>query len=492
MSESHTSTKLCTVLIIEDEDHFRAYLENTVKNEFQCLSAGSWKQARELLYGNSVDIVLIDLKLPDESGRQVAWTLLNDFPYELILFIITGFEDEWKRSEAMRNGIAAYFVKGRFTPEELLTCMKEAAIQKERKRATELNNRMLLKLYEFTNTLISLDSLDSVMDSVIKMIQSLTGCMRISIMLLSEDRKYLYIKKAIGLEEHIVKSTRINVGESVAGKAFSNQRIISSDGETLDRSLFGYRERGPFMSIPLLEIPHKSGNMPIGVINLTNRTSEEGFSENEKKLLTYIANSASIAIKSELRKEALEKTAIDTLILLINVVEARDRYTQGHSIRVGEYAAEIARRLGFTEESVREILYAGHLHDIGKIEVPDSILLKPDVLTPEEFEIMKRHPITSVRIVDHISYFQPMHGIFLHHHERFDGKGYPDGIGKEDIEIGARIIAVADAFDAMTSDRPYRNAMTREKACSILRFERGTQFDPRCVDAFLDYYHSLF
>jgi HD-GYP domain-containing protein (c-di-GMP phosphodiesterase class II) len=188
-----------------------------------------------------------------------------------------------------------------------------------------------------------------------------------------------------------------------------------------------------------------------------------------------------------LRKEALEKTAIDTLILLTNVIEARDHYTRGHSIRVGEFAAEIARRLGFSDIEVKEIQYAGHLHDIGKIEIPDSILLKKGRLTEREYEIIKKHPITSKRIVDHISYFHSIKGLFLHHHERYDGLGYPDGIGEDKIEIGARILAVADAYDAMTSDRPYRKAMTRKKACNILRLERGRQFDPRCVDVFLEY-----
>jgi response regulator RpfG family c-di-GMP phosphodiesterase len=490
LSTHKTCMKLGTVLIIEDELHFRTYLQSIVKREFHYLTASSWSEAKSLLYENSIDIVLIDLRLPDLSGRNIAHNLLTNFPYELILFVITGYEDEWDREKALREGVTCYFIKGSFSPDELLVRMREATLQRERKRTTELGSRTLLKLYEFTNTLTSLDTLDRVMEAVIRMIQSVTGCMRISIMLLSEDGQYLFIKKAIGLEEEVVKTTRIKVGENVSGRAFSGRKIISSDGHGIDRRFFSYKEKGPFMSIPLQEVPYRKGKMPIGVINLTNRATDEGFLENEKKLLTYIANSASIAIKSELRKEALEKSAIDTLILLINVVEARDRYTRGHSIRVGEYAAEISRRLGFNEESVKEILYAGQLHDIGKIEVPDSILLKKGKLSHKEFEIMKRHPITSVRIVDHITYFQPITGSFLHHHERYDGKGYPDGIGDDEIEIGARILAVADAFDAMTSDRPYRGAMTRDQAKRILQSERGHQFDPQCVDVFLEYLRS--
>jgi HD-GYP domain-containing protein (c-di-GMP phosphodiesterase class II)/DNA-binding NarL/FixJ family response regulator len=486
----NTGIKRGSVLIIEDEEHFRTYLENIVKKDYHCFSAGSWSEARSLLFENSIDIVLIDLRLPGVSGKRIAWNLLTAFPYELILFIITGFEHEWDRTDALEHGIASYFIKGKFNPDDLLRHMNEATARKVEKRYTELSSSMLLKLYKFTNKLISLDSLNDVLDAVIEMLQSVTGCLRISIMLLSADSKYLYIKRAIGLDKEIVRSTKLKVGENVAGKAFSERQVITSDLTRINRSLFSYSEKDPFMSIPLLEVPHRKGKKPIGVINLTNKSWGEGFSENEKRLLTYIANSASIAIKSELRNEALEKNAIDTLILLINVIEARDKYTRGHSIRVGEYAAEIARRFGFNDYEVKEILYAGQLHDIGKIEIPDSILLKKAKLTENEYKVIKRHPITSKRIVDHLSYFHSIKGLFLHHHERYDGNGYPDGIGDDNIEIGARILAVADAYDAMTSDRPYRNAMTHQQACEILRQERGKQFDPRCVDVFLEYINS--
>jgi HD-GYP domain-containing protein (c-di-GMP phosphodiesterase class II) len=143
--------------------------------------------------------------------------------------------------------------------------------------------------------------------------------------------------------------------------------------------------------------------------------------------------------------------------------------------------------LGFSEDALAEVRYGAQLHDIGKIEIPDSVLLKKGSLTPREYGIMKRHPITSKHIVDHIAFFNNIKGLFLHHHERFDGRGYPDGIKGRDIEIGARIIAVADAYDAMTSDRPYRKAMSQNEAISVLQRERRYQFDPDCVECFLDY-----
>jgi response regulator RpfG family c-di-GMP phosphodiesterase len=489
-----------TVLIIEDEEHFRSYLENIVKRKFRYYSAGSWSEAKSLLFENSIDIVLVDLRLPEVPGRQIVETINHEMGDRINVIVITGYENDWEDQCALKCGVHSYFRKGTFKPNDLLNVMDECI---ESRNVLNLGNTIsseedylparsriatLSKLYEFTNKLTSLDSLNDVIDTTIRTIQNITGCSRISVMLLADDDQYLYIKRAIGLEEDIIKSTRIRVGEHIAGKAFHAKKAISSKPRShLYDRYFKYKMSGPFMSIPLIEVPNKRGTKPIGVINLTNKKGGKAFTEGEKHLLFHLANSASIAIKNELRKTALQKASIDTLILLTNVLEAKDTFTQGHSIRVSEYACAIAGRLGFSDEALSEVRYGAQLHDIGKIEIPDSVLLKRGSLTLSEYRIMKRHPITSKRIVDHIAFFDHIKGLFLHHHERFDGRGYPDGIKGRNIEIGARIIAVADAYDAMTSDRPYRKAMSQMEAVSILKREQGYQLDPDCVDAFLHY-----
>ena len=494
------SDKTGTVLIIEDEEHFRSYLENIVKRRFKFYSAGSWSEAKSLLFENSIDIVLVDLRLPEVSGKQIVEIINHEMGDRVNIIIITGYENDWEDQCALKCGVHSYFRKGAFKPDDLLDVMDECITSRDTLNMggtltfgeafprTQVWLETLGKLYEFTNELTSLDSLNDVIDTTIRAIKNITDCNRISVMLLNEDDEYLYIKRAIGLEEDIIKSTRIRIGENIAGKAFHDRKVISSKPRTrLYGHYFKYKMSGPFMSIPLIEVPNTRGSRPIGVINLTNKKGGKPFTEGEKHLLFHLAKSASIAIKNELRKKALQKASIDTLILLTNVLEAKDRYTQGHSIRVSEYACGIAGQLGFSEEALAEVRYGAQLHDIGKIEIPDYVLLKKGRLNSQEYGIMKRHPITSKRIVDHISFFDSIKGLFLHHHERFDGKGYPDGIKGRNIEIGARIITVADAYDAMTSDRPYRKAMSHKEAVSILKTERSSQFDPDCVDAFLDY-----
>ncbi|HHW15232.1 MAG TPA: HD domain-containing protein, partial [Firmicutes bacterium] len=176
---------------------------------------------------------------------------------------------------------------------------------------------------------------------------------------------------------------------------------------------------------------------------------------------------------------------LSTLETLITVINTRDRYTYGHSERVMRYAALAGRELGLSAEELRLLRYAAFLHDIGKIEIGREILNKPGPLTEEERRVIRRHTLYGVEIVEPIQSLDRVLGIILHHHERFDGKGYPSGLAGEDIPYLARVLAVADAFDAMLARRPYREALTVEQALSEVRHGRGSQFDPFIAEAFV-------
>lgn len=178
---------------------------------------------------------------------------------------------------------------------------------------------------------------------------------------------------------------------------------------------------------------------------------------------------------------------VETIHSLLLCLEARDSYTYQHSINVGFYAWTIASHLKLDPESCVNLFISGLLHDIGKIGIPDWILGKDGTLTKEEFDIMKNHPRTGYAIVQGITAFRER-GIdktILYHHERLDGKGYPEGLDSTEIPLGAKIVSVADAYDAMTSNRPYRAALHDEQAVDQLRKGKGTQFDPTVVDLFL-------
>jgi HD-GYP domain-containing protein (c-di-GMP phosphodiesterase class II) len=169
--------------------------------------------------------------------------------------------------------------------------------------------------------------------------------------------------------------------------------------------------------------------------------------------------------------------------MLANAIDEKDPYTRGHSERVAFYSSLIAKHLGMTEEEVERVHLSGIIHDVGKIGIEDKILRKPAALTEEEYEIMKQHPRKGEKILDAVPLLKQMAGAGLMHHENVDGSGYPDGLKGDQIPLLGRIVSVADAFDAMTTDRPYSKAMTFEAALSRLRFLAGKKFDVGCVDA---------
>ncbi|MBN2407768.1 MAG: HD domain-containing protein [Elusimicrobia bacterium] len=183
--------------------------------------------------------------------------------------------------------------------------------------------------------------------------------------------------------------------------------------------------------------------------------------------------------------QRLEETR-NVVITLAHAVEAKDPYTRGHSDRVGEYSRKISLALGFSQEKAEDLYWAGLLHDIGKIAVPLDILTKPDCLTYDEYEKVKIHPEYSYKICQDLRTLQKVLPAIKYHHERWDGKGYPEGLKGKDIPAEARIMSVADAYDAMTSDRAYRKAMSKEKAVLILKEGKDKQWQASIVDTFID------
>ncbi len=189
---------------------------------------------------------------------------------------------------------------------------------------------------------------------------------------------------------------------------------------------------------------------------------------------------------SSITEKVLKQSYIDLLATMTKILEMKDHYTKGHSERVKEYSIWIGQRLGLKDDELEIIEYSAMLHDIGKIAVSDVILLKPGKLNDEEWAVVKRHPTISSDILSSLKLLHAELPVVRHHHERFDGKGYPDGLKGENIPLYARILALADAYDAMTSARPYRNAPSKEDAIREIEKGRGTQFDPKLADIFLE------
>ncbi|MCX6639307.1 MAG: response regulator [bacterium] len=190
--------------------------------------------------------------------------------------------------------------------------------------------------------------------------------------------------------------------------------------------------------------------------------------------------------KNEIRRlyNQLQRSYLGTITSLYFALEAKDQYTRGHSERVFHYSLHVGRILGLNQQELTHLKYAALLHDLGKIGIPDSILRKSEQLTEEEYQVIKGHSVVGATILDPIPFLKRAKEIIRHHHEHFNGTGYPDGQRGDNIDIQSRVITVTDAFDAMRSDRPYRKALCRDAAMAELRKHVGAQFCPQCVDAF--------
>lgn len=209
------------------------------------------------------------------------------------------------------------------------------------------------------------------------------------------------------------------------------------------------------------------------------------FSREELSALERISDQAAVAISNARQREALQNMGLETAMVLSNVIETRDAYTGDHCIRLVEYAELTARMLKLPQKELELIKLGAALHDVGKVSVPDSILKKPDKLTPDEYQQIKQHCYVGGQICKKVPFLRSVHDIVYHHHEFYDGRGYPDGIAGEAIPLGSRIVAVVDAYDAMTTNRPYRSAMPYEDAIEILNHGAGMQWDPEIVRCFL-------
>lgn len=233
----------------------------------------------------------------------------------------------------------------------------------------------------------------------------------------------------------------------------------------------------------LVVVPLALGEAGTGALAAMNRREGE-FGSPEAKLIRSSASASAVLIENRRLYDELQEMMLDLTRALVSSVDAKDPYTCGHSTRVALTCREVARGLDFSEEQAEQAYMAGLLHDVGKIGTPEAILRKVGRLLPEERQVMRRHPEVGGCILGGIRKLEPIREAVIHHHERFDGTGYPDGLAGEAIPLLARIVGLADAFDAMTSHRPYRPALALDHVKLELSRGSGVQFDPRVVSAF--------
>jgi putative nucleotidyltransferase with HDIG domain len=249
-------------------------------------------------------------------------------------------------------------------------------------------------------------------------------------------------------------------------------------------------ERTEFKTRNIICVPVKVKKKVIGVLEAVNQEDGDRFDQEDLSLFTSLADQVAIALDNARLYEELEEMFFQTAESLADAIEKRDPYTGGHTKRVTLYSLAIARYLQLNPLEKKWLKIASVLHDIGKIGIEDQILRKPDRLSPEEFNAIKHHSEIGAEIIEHIRQLRQIIPGVKYHHEQINGRGYPKGLKGREIPILAKIVSVADTFDAMTTDRPYRKAMDKQAAIKELKKCTGTQFDKEVVEAFIRAYRK--
>jgi len=307
-----------------------------------------------------------------------------------------------------------------------------------------------------------------------------------SLLLIDEESKQLYFEVALGDKEEAVKTFHLKMGEGIAGwVAQHGEPLIVRDVQSDPRFFREVDKKSKFTTKNVICVPVKVKEKTIGVLEAINKLDGGAFSEEDLTLFQSLADQVAVALDNARLLAEIEELFFQTAMSLADAIEKRDPYTGGHTKRVTTYSLAIAEQIDMDPNEVRWLKFAAILHDIGKIGVEDHILRKPGKLSDEEYDQMKQHTLMGAEIIGHIKQLHWIIPGLKYHHEKLNGKGYPEGLSNGHIPLIAKIVAVADTFDAMTSDRPYRKALAKEEAFDELRRSCGTQFDKVLVDAFI-------
>ena len=498
---TETVEKRLKSLIVDDDAAIRDVLsEILMEAGYSVDTAEDGVEALTKVRSDNFDSILCDIWMPGMNGISFLKKIKKHDP-TLPVVMITGYPDVRVAVEAIKEGASDFIAKPvRMEQVEIIIeklvkereiLLENASLTKkieQKKTIEELNTKLhkkvreLSTLYSISETFSEVLEGDELFDKIVEMASKITEARKSSLLILDRESAELVIKAAIGLNSDIIEKTRIPLGSGIAGKVALSGEYIFLNG--LDNRPEFERDGGRYHTDSFISVPLKIRDEVFGVLNVTDRLDGNRFTEEELYLILALARKGALSIENSVLYESIYSNLVGTLRAMVNAIEARDKYTGGHSQRVTKIAMDIAREMGCPSEEIETIKLGGFLHDIGKVGIGDSILLKPGRLSDNEFDIIKTHPVIGENIVKPLGILPAEKCIIRHHHERWDGRGYPDGLSGQGIPLLARILSVADAYDAMVTDRPYRRAKSEEESLEEIVKLGGCQFDKKVVENF--------
>jgi putative nucleotidyltransferase with HDIG domain len=508
-----------TVLFVDDEESIldiaRTYFSD---HGYRVLTAANGREAVEILWNNRIDCCFTDINMPEMDGLEFA-EYVRKYDNTLPVVVMTGYPSLDNSIQTLKNGVVDFLIKP-INLSQMELCVQRVLRERrlfidnillskevEGKRQLEkLNTELLAKnddlnvinriMSDFSDLHESADVFNQLVDSAVQLVKADAACFY----LLNESVDEIVpiaISKSdqCTIEDTLPEDPKKNhASRNLSFAEDAKIRSLAFDVVHDDQPLLIVENNGakclPDEIKSFMMTPLKIRNKLLGVLGALVLGDGRRFSEKNLYYLSFMANKAASAMESLALYENIYSNLLATLYAFVRAIEARDPYTRQHSSRVTQLALAIARTMDLSSEEQEILNVAGHLHDIGKIGIRDEILLKPGRLSPEEFKVIKQHPVIGADIMDHMGLWHREKQIVRCHHERFDGTGYPDRLKGEEIPLLARILSIADVYDAIASDRAYRQRMEESKILSIMYDGAGTQFDPDIVDVFRGMYES--
>lgn len=467
------------ILVVDDEPVIREVLFDLLTSEgYSVRTAENGAVALEELMQAPYNLVLTDLKMPVMGGEELLARLAEN-KIKKIVIVLTAFATVETAIQTMKNGAYDYVMKP-FKIDEI-TLIVRRALEKDRLERENIQLKEAQRLYEISEAMSSTLSLDSVLGIIIQSAKRESEADVVNLVLRDREGEKWYSKIC---DTDIPDLSPGEIDEfldlGAMGEVHASGKSILLPPGSPEPYVCGRLNAGRKLH-SLVSVPLAIRGRVTGMLNVLSFNQRRIFLEGDRRTLYILASRAANAVENARLHEELKAVFLQTIEGFAYAIDAKDPYTHGHSRRVTRYCEMIARSMELDETEVERIRNAAVLHDIGKIGLRLESLNKPHPLSPEERRVFQTHPQKGCKILAPIHFFEELMPIIYHHHEHFDGTGYPEGKAADEIPLGARILAAADAYDAMTSDRPYRKAMSLEEAVRELRVHAGTQFDPEVV-----------